>query len=175
MVQGNDRMDVAARWLAGAVRTLQKEVRELKGLLEERQSYEKQLKNAPAVDLKDTTIVAATAIAKRCGKFSVTTETELAESSVGFYVEIGEARPPGAENYRAMTGFEFAADEDSPPGSAKCGATAAARLFGGGEARPPRIAPLVSMTRAEEENWAARDIQRRWKWARKWGWTRATW
>ena len=47
-----------------------------KGPLEERQSYEKQLKNARAVNSKDTTIAAATA----------------AEFSGGFSVEDGEER-----------------------------------------------------------------------------------
>ena len=44
MVQGDGHVDGAARWLAGAVRILQKEVRELKSLLEERHPYEKEIK-----------------------------------------------------------------------------------------------------------------------------------
>ena len=48
MVQGRGRVDGATRWLACAVRTLQKEVRELKDLLEECHSYKKQLKQLRA-------------------------------------------------------------------------------------------------------------------------------
>ena len=65
-------VDGATFWLAGAVRVLQKEVRELKGLLVERQSdlgkteeemseiytTEKQLKYAHPFDLTDTTSAA---------------------------------------------------------------------------------------------------------------------
>ena len=48
MVQGRGRVDGATRWLAGAVRTLQKEMRELKYLLEECHSYKNQLKQVRA-------------------------------------------------------------------------------------------------------------------------------
>ena len=48
MVQGRGRVDGAMRWLAGAVRTLQKEMRELKDLLEECHSYKNQLKQVRA-------------------------------------------------------------------------------------------------------------------------------
>ena len=99
--------DGATCWLAGAVRVLQKEVCELKGLLGERPSdlgkdqdelaemhITKKLKNAHA-----------TTVAKSYGfgearprgsvKYRATTEFELAESSGQFSVEVGEARPLG--------------------------------------------------------------------------------
>ena len=65
------------------------------------------------------------------------TESELAESSGEFLVEVGEARPPRVEKYRATTEFELAVDEALPPGIAKCSATAVAKSVGDGEARPP--------------------------------------
>ena len=107
-------MDGTTFWLAGAVRVLQKEVRELRELLVDRQSYlgrnqdesaeitEKQLKNAHAMRYRATT---ESEFAESSGQFSVevgeawprgvTTESELAESSGEFTVVVGEARPLG--------------------------------------------------------------------------------
>ena len=70
-------------------------------------------------------------------EYRATTESELAESSGEFLVEVGEARPPRVEKYRATTEFELAVDGALPPGIAKCSATAVAKSVGDGEARPP--------------------------------------
>ena len=89
-------------------------MRELKGLLVERQSdlgktqekmaeihtTEKQLKNAHPFDLTDTTSAAKSygfgeELPSGSVKYKATTDSELAEFSRQFSVDNGEARPPG--------------------------------------------------------------------------------
>ena len=126
---------------------LLKEVRELKGLLVEHQSYlgtnqdelaemhitEKQHKNAHTVDSTDTTSAIATTVAKSYGfgeagpprsvMYRATTESKLAESSGQFSVEVGEARPLAAttESELAESSGQFFVEngEAWPPKKAK--------------------------------------------------------
>ena len=88
-----------AFWLAGAVRVLQKEVRELRGLQVDRQSYlgrnqdelaeitEKQLKNAHSMKYRATTESVDVGEARPPG---ATTESELAEYARQFSVDVGK-------------------------------------------------------------------------------------